>query len=143
MVIISIAHGGVRRFGGLNYTRKRMMVMTDPTPEMVAMARRIAAEDAESRGAGILAGNFRLGNCDDTISVRCALAAIIETSEMAAKWHDKRMEERFAEHGTREPDTNATYYSGRYGETLETLDEEDEAAATALRAYDHIKPENG
>ena len=117
--------------------------MTDPSPEVVAMARRIAAEDAESRGAGILAGNFRLGNCDDTISVRCALAAIIETSEMAAKWHDKRMEERFAEHGTREPDTNATYYSGRYGETLETLDEEDEAAATALRAYDHIKPENG
>lgn len=91
--------------------------MTDPTPEMVAMARRIAAEDAESRGAGILAGNFRLGNCDDTISVRCALAAIIETSEMAAKLNDEY--ESFIRLGS-------------VGD-----------AATALRAYDHIKPENG
>lgn len=98
--------------------------MTDPTPGMVAMARRIAAEDAESRGAGILAGNFRLGNCDDTISVRCALAAIIETSEMAAKL------------ASREAELARKYRP--IGSAACLADH-----ATALRAYDHIKPENG
>lgn len=41
----------------------------------------------------------------------------------------RRMDKRFAEHGTREPDTNATYYSGRAGELYESLDEEDEEIA--------------
>lgn len=45
----------------------------------------------------------------------------------------RRMDERFAEHGTREPDTNATYYSGRAGELYESLDEEDEEIAHAIR----------
>lgn len=45
----------------------------------------------------------------------------------------RRMDERFAEHGTREPDTNDTYYSGRAGELYESLDEEDEEIAQAIR----------
>jgi len=45
----------------------------------------------------------------------------------------RRMDKRFAEHGTREPDTNATYYSGRAGELYESLDEEDEEIAQAIR----------
>lgn len=45
----------------------------------------------------------------------------------------RRMDERFAEHGTREPDTNDTYYSGRAGELYESLDEEDEEIAHAIR----------
>lgn len=45
--------------------------------------------------------------------------------EEAARVAEKRAEERFAELGTREPDTNATYYEGRQGEWLEALDEED------------------
>ena len=45
----------------------------------------------------------------------------------------RRMDERFAEHGTREPDTNATYYSGRAGELYESLDEEDEEIAQDIR----------
>jgi hypothetical protein len=45
----------------------------------------------------------------------------------------RRMDKRFAEHGTREPDTNATYYSGRAGELYESLDEEDEEIAHAIR----------
>ena len=36
--------------------------MADPTAEQMALARRIAAKDAESRGADILAGNIRLGH---------------------------------------------------------------------------------
>lgn len=78
------------------------------------------------------------GDMDHTVQVQTVLAAIIETSERAAKWHERRMHDRFAEHGTREPDTNATYYSGRYGETLETLDEEDEASAAAIRKGNHL-----
>ena len=45
----------------------------------------------------------------------------------------RRMDKRFAEHGTREPDTNDTYYSGRAGELYESLDEEDEEIAHAIR----------
>ena len=45
----------------------------------------------------------------------------------------RRMDKRFAEHGTREPDTNDTYYSGRAGELYESLDEEDEEIAQAIR----------
>lgn len=47
---------------------------------------------------------------------------------------ERRAEERFEEYGTREWDTNATYYQGAAGETYEALDEEDEAIATAIRA---------
>jgi len=61
-------------------------------------------------------------------------AAKAEQREADARKVEKRAEDRFAEYGTREPDTNATYYSGRYGETLEALDEEDEAIAAAIRA---------
>jgi hypothetical protein len=41
------------------------------------------------------------------------------------------VEARFNEHGTREWDTNATYYQGDMAEIYEALDEEaDEIAAT-------------
>lgn len=59
--------------------------------------------------------------------------------EEAAKLVERRMEQRFEDYGTREPDTNATYYSGRAGETYEALDEEDEAIAAAIRALAHRK----
>jgi len=45
----------------------------------------------------------------------------------------RRMDERFAEYGTTESDTNASYYSGRAGELYESLDEEDEEIAQAIR----------
>lgn len=52
-----------------------------PTPEKVAMARRIAASQyPPSIGEAVLAG---FG--DDHLGVRTALAAIIETTEAAAK----------------------------------------------------------
>ena len=54
--------------------------------------------------------------------------------EAAATVLDHRREQRFAEHGTTEWDTNASYYSGSRGEALEELDEEDEFAAKAIRA---------
>lgn len=54
--------------------------------------------------------------------------------EECARLVERRAEERFNEHGTREWDTNATYYEGAVGETYEALDEEDEAIAAAIRA---------
>jgi len=53
---------------------------------------------------------------------------------MAAEVAEKRAEARFADFGTTEPDTNASYYSGRRGEALDELDEEDGDIAKALRA---------
>lgn len=54
--------------------------------------------------------------------------------EEAAKVVERRRDQRFEEHGTREPDTNATHYSGSAAETYEALDEEDEEIAQAIRA---------
>lgn len=56
-----------------------------------------------------------------------------EALEEAARVAERRMEERFAEFGVREWDTNATYYQGSRAETYEELDEEDEAIAIAIR----------
>jgi hypothetical protein len=65
-----------------------------------------------------------------------------EALERIAKLVDKRRDDRFAEYGATEPDTNASYYSGRYGETLEALDEEDEEIAAAIReAIANLTPE--
>ena len=65
---------------------------------------------------------------------RSALIAILPLlADDLAGVIQRRMDKRFAEHGTREPDTNATYYSGRAGELYESLDEEDEEIAHAIR----------
>jgi hypothetical protein len=51
--------------------------------------------------------------------------------ERCARIVERRVEARFNEHGTREWDTNATYYQGDMAEIYEALDEEaDEIAAT-------------
>lgn len=65
---------------------------------------------------------------------RAALAIAMPAAfEMAAEVAEKRAEARFADFGTTEPDTNASYYSGRRGEALDELDEEDGDIAKALR----------
>lgn len=110
-------------------------MMTDATPDQIehatAIANKLVPLQVHRRGPEWLG------------AYAAALAAIIETearvTERAARWIEKRMEVRFAEYGTREPDTNATYYSGRYGETLETLDEENEDIVLALRSGEHMK----
>lgn len=63
-----------------------------------------------------------------------------EALERAVKLIERRMEQRFAEHGTREWDTNACYYEGSASETYEALDEEDEEIATAIRALKGQQP---
>lgn len=74
---------------------------------------------------------------EDTASAyvnRILAIAMPAAFEMAAKVADKRAEDRFADFGTTEWDTNASYYSGRRGEALNELDEEDAEIAQAIRA---------
>lgn len=66
---------------------------------------------------------------------RAAIAIIAPAVlDMVARIPEKRAEERFDEHGVRDYDTNATYYSGRAAELFESLDEEDEAVREAILA---------
>ena len=56
------------------------------------------------------------------------------TIERCAKVCEKRAYERFGEFGTTEHDTGATYYEGKAGEIYESMDEEDDDCAKAIRA---------
>ena len=53
--------------------------------------------------------------------------------ERCARIVERRAEARFAENGTREWDTNATYYQGGMAEIYEALDEEADEIAAAIR----------
>jgi len=63
-----------------------------------------------------------------------ANAIRLATLEEAARACEKLAEERFNDHGTREPDTGACYYGGRIEEEYQTRDEEDNECAKAIRA---------
>lgn len=56
-----------------------------------------------------------------------------EERERCARIVERRAEERFDEHGTREHDTNACYYTGLNADEYETRDMEDEDCAAAIR----------
>lgn len=62
---------------------------------------------------------------------RCAARSFGE--EDAAQVCEKRAEERFLQYGTREDDTNATYYNELHPDEYQIRDEEDEACAAELR----------
>lgn len=76
---------------------------------------------------------------------RAAILAILPLlADDLAGVIQRRMDERFAEYGTTESDTNASYYSGRAGELYESLDEEDEEIAQAIRnRLTALENENG
>lgn len=57
-----------------------------------------------------------------------------EEREACAKVCERRAEERFTQHGIREPDTGAEYYKGRTAEEYETRDEEANDCAAEIRA---------
>jgi len=67
---------------------------------------------------------------DYDAAARAAIAVVIER---CAKVADKRADDRFAEHGVTEYDTNASYYSGSRAEAYDELDEEDWAIARDIR----------
>ena len=63
-----------------------------------------------------------------------ANAIRLATLEEAARACEKLAEDRFNDHGTREPDTGACYCGGRIEEEYQTRDEEDDECAKAIRA---------
>ena len=63
----------------------------------------------------------------------------IREREACARLCEKQAADRFADYGTREHDTGATYYSGRAAEEYEARDEEDEACAAAIRARSNVE----
>lgn len=67
---------------------------------------------------------------------RFAELARAEERERCARIVERRAEERFNEHGTREYDTNACYYTGPEAGDYEVRDEEDEDCAAAIRAQE-------
>ena len=69
------------------------------------------------------------------LATEARMAAAVEAErERCARIVERRVEARFNEHGTREWDTNATYYQGDMAEIYEALDEEADEIAAALRA---------
>lgn len=97
---------------------------------------------------------FRKGECDvndatqdDALEVARAILPIIAEREAAARaagaadmqsrvaWMIQcRMDLRFSERGTREPDTNACYYEGTGAEIFEALDEEADEVLSSIAA---------
>lgn len=102
-------------------------------PDVLKLAREIATQVMSNRE---MFGHLGQSHA---IAMDAAILAIERATEAAAKLLDERRDERFAEYGTTEPDTNHSYYSGRYGETLEALGEENEALALVLRNFSHLK----
>lgn len=56
--------------------------------------------------------------------------------EVAAKVCERRAEDRFSDHGTREGDTGAAYYQGTHGDEYGIRDEEDDDCAAYIRRID-------
>jgi len=67
------------------------------------------------------------------------MAAKAQEREACARLCEKQADDRFADYGTREHDTGATYYSGRAAEEYEARDEEDNNCAAAIRARSNAK----
>lgn len=65
---------------------------------------------------------------------RIVAEAVMQERERCAKACEKRAKRRFEDHGTRESETNATYYAGSNRAECEIRDEEDEDCAAAIRA---------
>lgn len=75
-------------------------MMAEPTPEMIAMARRICASVCGGDAVGrVAAREFLRGDADDESDMRIALAAIIETQRS-----DAELAEAFATYGNRVPE---------------------------------------
>ena len=118
--------------------------MTQPTAEQLELARECAAEVWIGLNEHAAIHMLRYGQCDHYREVQSALLAIQATEaraqglveaerERCARIVERRAEARFAENGTREWDTNATYYQGGMAEIYEALDEEADEIAAAIR----------
>ena len=83
-----------------------------------------------TQGAGDGAGPSQPPAADEVVVANAVLAE----REACALVCERIADERFHEHGTYEPDTNASYYGGGLADEYELRDEEDNSCATAIRA---------
>lgn len=92
------------------------------------------AADIRKRATEIYDAIYNLSNHRKVIDAMLQFAdeRVKAERERCAKVCRKRAEERFAEYGITESDTNASYYVGRRGDILAELDEEDDACAEAI-----------
>lgn len=113
-----------------------------PAPDVVeaSIRRHIPMDYLERHGADTVAAmrdyaedRWKLIERLKTLQARPDARTHDDTLEEAAKLVECRMEQRFEEHGTRDWDTNTTYYEGAAAGIYESLDEEDEAIAQAIR----------
>ena len=103
----------------------------DPTPEMLETVlfdtiwRAIKTWDVNVPHAysGYMGatGNHARAIYDAVVPLLARPSDRNDVIEECARLVERRAEERFNEHGTREWDTNATYYEGAVGETYEAL----------------------
>lgn len=126
--------------------------MTQPTAEQLELARECAVTAAHSArfddeilSFWVTAWSDRAKGIFEEGATQSALLAIQATEarmadaveaerERCARIVERRAEARFNEHGTREWDTNATYYQGDMAEIYEALDEEADEIAAAIRS---------
>ena len=64
-----------------------------------------------------------------------AMESALNERERCVAICEKRAANRFAENGTTEPDTNASYYEGAGADSFEAQDEECEDIVKAIRAH--------
>ena len=99
----------------------------------LAAAKASAERDAKELAAIVQqhdAANFHAAN-EAEANLREARGLALEE---AAKVVETIADDRFREHGSTEPDTNASYYQGSQAEFYEAQDEENENCVTAIRA---------
>jgi hypothetical protein len=80
----------------------------------------------ENNAAAVIQVAIDAARADERAKTKAACAGIAR----------RRMDERFEEFGTREPDTNACYYTGPAAEMYEALDEEADDIATAIEQWE-------
>ena len=117
--------------------------MTNPTEAQMKLAdvtdadRDAAAELAESlpdRSEDIDMDEIAEAFARHRLATEARAQGLVEAErERCARIVERRAEARFAENGTREWDTNATYYQGGMAEIYEALDEEADEIAAAIR----------
>lgn len=102
--------------------------MSTTNEAALKLAREIAARDAADKGAHGLATYIRDEDADDTIGVRCALAAILEVTERAAKRAECTFDDR--------PNSRSGHYSEM--DWTDGFRDGTRLAATALRKLEHL-----
>ena len=112
--------------------------VTDADREAAAEWDRMSWHEYEGDWLGDLSQSFAQHRIIAIQATEARAQGLVEAErERCARIVERRAEARFAENGTREWDTNATYYQGGMAEIYEALDEEADEIADAIRNSQH------